>query len=59
MRIEHITCYEVMVPAKPGTVDSESINKPLHQLPPNYLAGMDRKLIWVLFWELKWTKSVA
>jgi muconate cycloisomerase len=39
MRIEHITCYEVMVPAKPGTVDSESINKPLHQLPLGARAG--------------------
>ncbi len=33
MIIDHITCYEVKVPARPGAVASESINKPLHMLP--------------------------
>jgi len=45
MRIEHITCYEVKVPAKPGTVDSESINKPLHQLPLGAKAGLPKRSI--------------
>ncbi len=39
MKIEHITCYEVVVPAKPGTVASESINKPLHMLPVGARSG--------------------
>ncbi len=39
MKIAHITCYEVIVPAKPGTVSSESINKPLHMLPVGAKAG--------------------
>ena len=39
MKIKHITTYEVVVPAKPGTVASESINKPLHMLPVGAKAG--------------------
>ncbi len=39
MKIAQITCYEVIVPAKPGTVASESINKPLHMLPVGAKAG--------------------
>ena len=33
MKINRIVTYEVVVPAKPGTIASESINKPLHMLP--------------------------
>ncbi len=39
MKIKRITSYEVIVPAKPGTVSSESINKPLHMLPVGAKAG--------------------
>jgi len=39
MKIAHITSYEVIVPAKPGMVASESINKPLHMLPVGAKAG--------------------
>jgi len=39
MKIHHITCYEVKVPAKPGTVSSVSIDKPLHMLPVGAKAG--------------------
>jgi len=39
MKIKHITTFEVIVPAKPGTVSSESINKPLHMLPVGAKAG--------------------
>lgn len=33
MRISRITCYEVVVPAKPDTINSRSLNRPLHKLP--------------------------
>ncbi len=39
MKISRITCYEVIVPAKPGVVASASINKPLHKLPVGAKAG--------------------
>ncbi len=39
MKIDRITCHEVKVPAKPGTVSSESINKPLHMLPVGAKSG--------------------
>lgn len=39
MKINHIICYEVKVPAKPGTVSSESIDKPLHMLPVGAKSG--------------------
>ena len=41
MRIKQITCFEVKVPAKPGTVSSASINKPLHMLPVGAKAGWE------------------
>jgi muconate cycloisomerase len=33
MKISSITCYEVIVPARPGTINSVFLNKPLHKLP--------------------------
>ncbi|MEM9921067.1 MAG: mandelate racemase/muconate lactonizing enzyme family protein [Bacteroidota bacterium] len=33
MRIDRFSCYEVLVPAREGRVESEGINKPLHKLP--------------------------
>jgi muconate cycloisomerase len=33
MKITRITTFEVIVPARPGMVASESVNKPLHMLP--------------------------
>ena len=33
MKIRKITAFEVIVPANPGAIDSEGINKPLHKLP--------------------------
>lgn len=32
MKISRITCFEVMVPAKKGAVESAGMNKPLHKL---------------------------
>ena len=32
MKISKINLYEVIVPAKKGTIDSAEINKPLHKL---------------------------
>ena len=32
MRIKRIHCYEVIVPARKGAIESEGINKPLHKL---------------------------
>ncbi|MBY5958507.1 mandelate racemase/muconate lactonizing enzyme family protein [Membranicola marinus] len=32
MKISRIACFEVIVPAKKGSVESKSINKPLHKL---------------------------
>ncbi|MCO5234657.1 MAG: mandelate racemase/muconate lactonizing enzyme family protein [Chitinophagaceae bacterium] len=39
MKISNITCYEVMVPARPGMINSASLNKPLHKLPVGSKAG--------------------
>ena len=33
MKISRITCYEVVVPAKEGSIDSKRVSKPLHKLP--------------------------
>lgn len=33
MKISKISCYEVVVPAKRGTIESEGMKKPLHKLP--------------------------
>lgn len=33
MKISRITCYEVIVPAHKGAVDSPAVSKPLHKLP--------------------------
>ena len=33
MTIRKFTCFEVVVPARPGTIQSKTINKPLHKLP--------------------------
>lgn len=32
MKITHIHCFEVIVPARKGAIESEGINKPLHKL---------------------------
>ncbi|WP_411031051.1 mandelate racemase/muconate lactonizing enzyme family protein [Spongiimicrobium sp. 3-5] len=39
MKITHITLYEVLVPAHPGAIASDSVNKPLHKLPVGAKAG--------------------
>ncbi|MDH3709027.1 MAG: mandelate racemase/muconate lactonizing enzyme family protein [Cyclobacteriaceae bacterium] len=39
MKITAITCYEVIVPARAGTISSEDINKPLHKLPVGAKSG--------------------
>ncbi|MDH3648965.1 MAG: mandelate racemase/muconate lactonizing enzyme family protein [Saprospiraceae bacterium] len=39
MKIKSITCNEVKVPAKPGTVESSTIHKPLHKLPVGAVEG--------------------
>lgn len=39
MKIIKITCFEVVVPAKKGTVDSPDMNKPLHKLPVGAMPG--------------------
>jgi muconate cycloisomerase len=33
MKIDRITCYEVIVPARKGAIDSPQVSKPLHKLP--------------------------
>ena len=33
MKIKTFTCYEVIVPANEGVIESKGINKPLHKLP--------------------------
>ena len=37
--IKCITCYEVIVPAKPGVIASSGIDKPLHKLPVGLKSG--------------------
>ncbi|RYD90599.1 MAG: mandelate racemase, partial [Sphingobacteriales bacterium] len=39
MKITRITCFEVIVPAKEGTIESKGIHKPLHKLPVGAKAG--------------------
>lgn len=39
MRIKHFTCYEVIVPAHDGVIESKSIHKPLHKLPVGIKSG--------------------
>ena len=39
MIIKKITCYEVIVPAKEGVIESKGINKPLHKLPVGAKSG--------------------
>ncbi len=39
MVIKHFTCYEVIVPANAGVIESESIHKPLHKLPVGIKSG--------------------
>lgn len=39
MKIKRITCYEVIVPAKPGSISSKDIDKPLHKLPVGAKSG--------------------
>ena len=39
MIIKHFTCYEVIVPAKEGVIESKGINKPLHKLPVGAKSG--------------------
>jgi len=33
LKVERIKCYEVIIPAKPGMIESKGINKRLHKLP--------------------------
>jgi len=33
MKIVRIVCYEVIVPAREGSIDSKQVSKPLHKLP--------------------------
>lgn len=39
MKISRIICYEVVVPAKKGAIDSLKVSKPLHKLPVGAKAG--------------------
>ncbi len=39
MKIKRITCYEVIVPAKEGVIESKGIDKPLHKLPVGAKSG--------------------
>lgn len=39
MIIKHFSCYEVVVPAHEGVIESKSIHKPLHKLPVGAKAG--------------------
>ena len=39
MKIVRINCYEVVVPAAKGAIESKGINKPLHMLPVGAKAG--------------------
>ena len=39
MKISRITCYEVIVPARKGAIDSLAVSKPLHKLPIGAKAG--------------------
>ncbi|MCH2058740.1 MAG: mandelate racemase/muconate lactonizing enzyme family protein [Thalassotalea sp.] len=39
MKIVNITAFEVIVPAHPGVINSEGLNKPLHKLPVGAKGG--------------------
>ena len=39
MKISRITCYEVVVPALKGAIDSKQVSKPLHKLPVGAMGG--------------------
>ncbi len=39
MIIKKFSCYEVIVPAKEGVIESKGINKPLHKLPVGAKSG--------------------
>ena len=39
MQIKHFTCYEVIVPAHAGVIESKNIHKPLHKLPVGIKSG--------------------
>ena len=39
MKISRIICYEVIVPAKKGAIDSKQVSKPLHKLPVGAKGG--------------------
>ena len=39
MIIKHFTCFEVIVPAHQGVIESKSIHKPLHKLPVGAHSG--------------------
>lgn len=39
MKIKKISCYEVIVPAREGVIESKGINKPLHKLPVGAKSG--------------------
>lgn len=39
MIIKSFTCYEVIIPAHEGVIESKGINKPLHKLPKGAKAG--------------------
>ena len=39
MLIKRITCFEVIVPAHEGVIESKGINKPLHKLPVGTQSG--------------------
>jgi muconate cycloisomerase len=39
MKIARITCYEVIVPARKGSIDSPAVSKPLHKLPVGATQG--------------------
>ncbi|MEZ5042754.1 MAG: mandelate racemase/muconate lactonizing enzyme family protein [Saprospiraceae bacterium] len=39
MKIKKFSCYEVIIPAKEGVIESKGINKPLHKLPVGAKSG--------------------
>lgn len=43
MIIENIKCYEVIVPAHPGSIEGKGIHKPLHKLPVGADSGWTKQ----------------
>jgi len=43
MKIECVKCYEVVVPAKSGMIESSGFNKPLHKLPVGAVAAWSQQ----------------